>query len=857
MSDRRIPDLPEYDEYSLASLLQEYARKAAARNAAAMPEPITPAAPTKPAPQPEADAAEDTVQYVPVQKKRRPDEAEHTMQYVPVQKKNSPADAQNAGQKKTGESAAQEPLSAEQIAERSRQAVMSSLGKTLREYREKHPAPSDAEQKDEQKPEPEPMPEPDPAPSDIRKETQPQEKDAPAAVRAARPTEAPRHPRVIVGDDGIITLRYDEPAAEETAPPEDDAAPPEPEQPRETEKPRSTHRKHKAPPSDAAAADMDIQTAEDRPEAPSEGFRSRIGDISQSFRDRILAPAIRYAAKRIALRQLQKTEAENWPEPVEIRETPELTPGKASKFYSSLLKTLTLRFRISLILTAILVWISLRLPMAGMLRYSLPMQAGVSLLLLLAVMMAALDAVTTGFRQLFELKPGAESLAAVSCVLACVDALCVFLGEGEALPFCAIGAASLTTALWGELLTCRALRRTFRTAAASKAPSCLAVGGEEASLMRSDREDIEGIVRRSESQDLCRTVYAAAAPYLFGAALLLSIIARFSGRDTSFLHTLSALVSVSASFAVYIGFPLPYAIASRSLRNAGAALAGYAGCANIGTSRRLIIRDEDLFPPGTMRFTEINVSEGVFVGKVVSAAASLLSASGSGVSGLFDDLMTRRGYNRPKVEEFTIHEGGGLSGIIEGERVLVGSAGFMNLMGIRLPQNLPTRNAVCCAVSGELEGVFVIEYIPTTSVQEALVTIMRSKMKAVFAIRDFNITPRMIGKLFRLPTDNFNFPSFRERYRILEESADEAPVDAVISRPGMLPLVEAAEAARKAYSNCRLTAILSLVGAGIGMVIMFLLCRVGSFDTASAGNVLSFMVLWSLPSLILSLGQNR
>ena len=130
-------------------------------------------------------------------------------------------------------------------------------------------------------------------------------------------------------------------------------------------------------------------------------------------------------------------------------------------------------------------------------------------------------------------------------------------------------------------------------------------------------------------------------------------------------------------------------------------------------------------------------------------------------------------------------------------------------------------------------------------------------MKAVFAIRDFNITPRMIGKLFRLPTDNFNFPSFRERYRILEESADEAPVDAVISRPGMLPLVEAAEAARKAYSNCRLTAILSLVGAGIGMVIMFLLCRVGSFDTASAGNVLSFMVLWSLPSLILSLGQNR
>jgi hypothetical protein len=41
------------------------------------------------------------------------------------------------------------------------------------------------------------------------------------------------------------------------------------------------------------------------------------------------------------------------------------------------------------------------------------------------------------------------------------------------------------------------------------------------------------------------------------------------------------------------------------------------------------------------------------------------------------------------------------------------------------------------------------------------------------------------------------------------------------------------------------------------MFILFLLCRAGSFDTANAGNVLSFMLLWALPAVILSLGQNR
>ena len=235
----------------------------------------------------------------------------------------------------------------------------------------------------------------------------------------------------------------------------------------------------------------------------------------------------------------------------------------------------------------------------------------------------------------------------------------------------------------------------------------------------------------------------------------------------------------------------------------------------------------------------------------------MLLASGSGVSSLFGELVERRGYRIPPVDEFTCHEGGGLSGLIGGEQVFVGSAGFMNLMGIRLPQNLQARNSICTAIGSELVGVFVLDYIPVTSVQEALVTLMRGKTQTVFAIRDFNITPRMIGKLFRLPTDNFNFPSFRERYRYAEETADDAPIDAVISRAGMLPMVETAEAARKAYNTCRVSSILSLIGAGIGMIIMFLLCRVGSFDTASAGNVLTFMFLWALPVIILSLGQNR
>jgi hypothetical protein len=272
----------------------------------------------------------------------------------------------------------------------------------------------------------------------------------------------------------------------------------------------------------------------------------------------------------------------------------------------------------------------------------------------------------------------------------------------------------------------------------------------------------------------------------------------------------------------------------------------------------VVITDEDLFPPGTMKFSEINILEGAFVSKVVSCTASLLANSGSGVTGLFNELMTRRGYEMVAVEQFKCHEGGGLSGMVDGDRILVGSAGFMNLMSIRLPQNLNSKNAICTAIEGELVGVFTVEYIPTTSVQDALVTLLRGKTQAVFALRDFNITPLMIRHLFRMPTDNFNFPPFRERYRMAAAAASrDTPLSAIVTRNGMLPMVDAAESGRKLYNTCRLNTILSLAGTAVGLFIMFLLCRAGAFDTANAGNVLSFMLLWALPALILSIGQNR
>ena len=365
-------------------------------------------------------------------------------------------------------------------------------------------------------------------------------------------------------------------------------------------------------------------------------------------------------------------------------------------------------------------------------------------------------------------------------------------------------------------------------------------------------------MRRCEQPDLCQNVYATAAPLLLLASLGLAVLASLDGRGAYFLHTFSALLCVSASFTSFLCFPLPYCVTAGRLQNSGAAIIGYAGCASIGQARRVVLSDTDLFPPGTMKLTAINVVEGVSVEKVIAGTTSLLKASGSGVTGVFMELMTRRRYAMAKLEEFRCHEGGGLSARIDGEQVLVGSAGFMNLMGIRIPQGMFLQNAVCTAMSGELVGVFNLEYRPVNYVQDALVSLLQGRTQPIFAIRDFNITPLMIRHLFRLPTENFNFPTFRDRYRIAASAAgSDSPVVAVLSRGGMGPMVDAAEAGRKLYGICRAGTALSLLSSAVGMLTLFLLFRAGSFDTASAGNALSYMLLWALPVVFLAVGQNH
>ena len=722
-------------------------------------------------------------------------------------------------------------------------------------------------------------------PDDTPSLSQPQDKTVPAAISVSFPEDETPDPVPPVKTGRIIPLfRNDFSHAEDA--PEDTPAPAEAEPegfsfvPTDAEpesEPESTPEDTAPgePSSDNTYEEPDSRTAEEPELEETDRLFARFRrkqtsdedtpSSGRSLKERFLTPILFFFATLTSRREMQRMEAARWPDPDTEPLPPEMEPKKAAKFYGSQAKPLRFRCRLSLVLSLILTWISFQLPMAGLLGKSLQAQAGVSLVLTLAVMVLALDVITTGFRQLFDLHPGMESLAALAALLCCVDGALVYAGFGDALPYSAAACLSLSAALWGQRLTCSARRRTFLAAAGKNATVMSIREGKHddpAKVLRAPLGD-QSIVRRTEDEDIAQSVYASAAPIFILAALVLSVIASLHGQGNRFLHIFSALITACSAFSAFFLFPLPYALAARRLLDAGSALLGWAGIAEFGRRPTLVVTDEDIFPPddnileGRLRFSSIYLTEEADTTAVISYTCSIMAASGGGLAHPFLALAKRRGLPLMDVEDFAVREGGGYSATIDGYSILVGSAGFMKLMGVRIPPKMEADTAIYTAVHGDLAASFLMEYTPTANVQNALVALLRGRTRAVFALQNFCITPRVLGRMFRLSTDRLTIPSFEARCRLARETTCPNTAAALYTIGGLMSAVDLAETGRRLHSACRISTIITLASSVLGMLILFLLFQAGASGPASAGNLVLYMVLWALPVAILSVGQSR
>lgn len=561
----------------------------------------------------------------------------------------------------------------------------------------------------------------------------------------------------------------------------------------------------------------------------------------------------------------EQRRSEKAPEPEDVGV--EMEPLQAARFYAGQIPSLQGRCKLAFAVSLLPLWVALGhgagFPLPGALATDLKVATILCLTALLSVMLIGLDVITSGILSLFRGRPGAETLVAVAALASVADCWVTILSEKSVgvLPPALIPCVSIAMALLGSWQNCRAYKAGF--AALARAQNPFAVTNEqllkrkEAFLIRS-RQSMKGFIRRSEEPDGCESLSTVLSPFALITALVLSALVAVTQQNFMvFPHALAILTAVSAAWCALGALPLLFSATAEHFRRSGSAIAGWSGARDMGEASHLILTDSDIFPEGSVALSAVRLVKGELTDKVVSYTGSMMAAAGSELAALFTDLMQRSGSSMVAVEEFSVGEGGA-SAFIDGEKVSIGSAGYMHLCGVKIPPTMVSGDAIYTAFHDRLVGAFVVQYTPVPSVREALLQLHRSRRKPVFAARDFNIDPLLIKEKFKCPTDGFEFPAVPERYAISDVPASgKRPVGAMLSGGGLGKLADMFTRGRWLY-RCGIVCQILMTGCTLlGLALGFLFSWEGSWAVLSSWRIFLFMLLWTLPVLLMLLNTRE
>ncbi len=541
---------------------------------------------------------------------------------------------------------------------------------------------------------------------------------------------------------------------------------------------------------------------------------------------------------------------------------PDLPPQELYRRYNRGLSFLRLRAILVLLLSLPLLGLTLapffRWAPPGMLGESYSMQVYTLAGMLGVAMLMGADVLLAGLFRVVHSGFGMDTLVSLSCAATLADALTLEAmgGRDGQLPYCAISALALGLAMWGRYLQRRGMRSACRTAASASTPYLVTLdegkwNGRPAYAKWSG-EPI-GFGSQMQGMDGAQRMFRVTAPLLFLAAVLFSLVASLGQEKPEYiLWCLSSALTASASFSSLLCFGLPWSALSLRLAKSGAALAGWAGVADAGRPAGIVLTDTDLFPPGAVALNGIKVFGDLSVEKVVAYTATLIRDSGSGLDKVFHNLLRAQGAIYRRCDQFAVYEGG-LTAVVRGDQVLVGGAAFMQLMEIALPQGLNVKNAVFCAINGDLAGVFALNYSLHSAVSPSITGLVHNKIGPILATRDFNIIPAMLRQRFKLPVERVEFPAVERRSELSDPGQEHgATLTAVLCREGLGPFSEAVVGARRLRAAVQMNALLCSLGSALGVLMAFYLSFVGSFSALSPANLLLFLLAWLVPVLLIS-----
>lgn len=415
----------------------------------------------------------------------------------------------------------------------------------------------------------------------------------------------------------------------------------------------------------------------------------------------------------------------------------------------------------------------------------------------------------------------------------------------DAAPLGGLASVLLVFTLWGLTGIHRGCSESLRTIAMGEPTHVVDRCGGAVAKGRGGRR---GFYTRLTMEDSPAQWQRLLLPVLALASMIFAALSSVGrGQIQNFLWCWSVTLCASSSLVFPLAYSVPFGRLALRLSRSGAALAGQHGAAVLASTRRLAVMDEDLFPQNTATVGKPKLY-GEEQNKAISYVATLAVQAGGHLGRIFGDICRNERISFQGVEHFHIHDDGGLSGVIRGETVLVGTPTFLRHKAVRIPESVPSKTCVCLAVDGDFTAMFPMKYTPNDTVEYALRCLRRNGLQITLATRDSNIGVKLLKDRFGI-SGNVQYPELGERLTLSDPERDAEEPSALLYRDGALQLASLAIGSSRLCQTALVGNLLSIFSSVAGVLLGFYLTFTGSIEVLTPVLLLTYLLLWVTPML--------
>ncbi|MCQ2479471.1 MAG: hypothetical protein MJ120_02430, partial [Clostridia bacterium] len=214
-----------------------------------------------------------------------------------------------------------------------------------------------------------------------------------------------------------------------------------------------------------------------------------------------------------------------------------------------------------------------------------------------------------------------------------------------------------------------------------------------------------------------------------------------------------------------LSIQLPMRWVNKRLNSAGGLITNQNAIDDFSKANSIVIDSAELFDLNECKMHGFKPLNNIRVDDIMLYAAAMVIRSGGPLSKVFDQVVSKREL-LPEVSSFNYEERMGISGWINGQKVIMGNSDMMRYHNFELGSDIEEekyahdgRKVIYLAIANSLAAMLVVSYAPNKKLIPFIRRLGEKGVTILLRNTDSNVTTEMINKTFGAKFNNINIIS--------------------------------------------------------------------------------------------------